>query len=204
MATSSINLSPNLIGAQTSQFQAAVDARSPISATQRKEKGVIAHISAFGQFQSSLADLQNKAQSLKNLSNPPTFQDLQVVVQGFVQSVNSLKESASRLASRQNDPIADSRLGQAANNVRKAVDEDDRNTLSALQKVGVSRQADGMFSIHETQLGESFQNDRSGAFSAMFKAADRVAQVAEPVQSINTGGYAASKTIASYVSVAAL
>ena len=204
MAISSINLSPNLIGAQISQFQADIDAQRPSAASQSKGNSVIAHISAFGQFQSTLADLQSKAQSLKNLSNPPTFQDLQVVVQGFVQSVNSLKESASRLAPKQSELSADSRLGQAANNVRKAVDGNDRNTLSALQKVGVSRQTDGMFSINEKQLGESFQNDRSGALSAMFKVADHVAQVAEPVQPVNTGGYAASKAIASYVSVAAL
>ncbi len=204
MAISGINLSPNLISTQTSEFQAAIGAQSPSAISQQKGNSVIAHISAFGQFQSTLADLQSKAQSLKNLSNPPTFDDLQLAVQGVVQSLNSLKENASLLASKQSALSADSRAGQAVNSARKAVDGSDLNTLSALQKAGISRQADGMFAVNEKELEKSSRDDRSGALSAMFEVADHVAQVAKPVQSTNTGGYAASKAIASYVSIAEL
>ncbi|OGT01111.1 MAG: hypothetical protein A3F73_12210 [Gallionellales bacterium RIFCSPLOWO2_12_FULL_59_22] len=209
MAISSISLSPSFIGIQASQFQAEIDARSPAANLQPKESGVIAQFSVFGQFQSSLSDLQSKAQSLRNLSMPPNFQDLQVVVQGFVQSINSLKESVSRLASKQSAPNADSKLGQAVDSVRKAVDRDGGNALPALQKVGVSRQADGMFSVNDKQLGEIFQNDRSGALSAVFEVADRFAQVAgkqytPSAQRADTVSYAASQAVTSYVSVAAL
>lgn len=213
MAISSINLSPNLIGTQISEFQAELDARRSTSASQDKPSGVIAQFSVFGQFQSSLADLQSRAQSLKNSSKPPTFQDLQVVVQGFVQSLNSLRESASRLASRQEASAAENRFAQAADGVRKVVDGDDPGALSALQKMGVSRQADGVFSVNDRQLGGLFQDDRSGALSAVSDMADRfvraadkqnTSQPAPPIQGASVGNYAAGKAVASYAAVAAL
>lgn len=196
MAIAGINLSPNLIGTQISQFQADIGARSPVAASRGVEEGVVARFSVFGQFQASLADLQSKAQSLKDLSKPPTLQDLQVVVQGFVQSLNSLRESASR-------------LGQAEDGVRKAVDGGDEGALTALQEAGVSQRADGLFSVNDRQLEKRFQDDRSGALPGMLGAAGRFVRVADeqnasrqppPIQ----GGYAASKAIASYTAVAAL
>lgn len=197
MAITGINLSPNLIGTQLSQFQADMDARSPVSASRSAGEGVVAQFSVFGQFQASLADLQSKAQALKDSSKPPTFQDLQVVVQGFVQSLNSLRENASR-------------LGQAEDGMRKAVGGDDKDTLAALQEAGVSQRADGLFSVDDRQLEKRFQDDRSGALSGMLGAAERFVRTADvsrqppPIQGGNAGGYAASKAIASYAAVAAL
>lgn len=203
MAIAGINLSPNLIGTQISQFQADIGARSPVAASRGVEEGVVARFSVFGQFQASLADLQSKAQSLKDLSKPPTLQDLQVVVQGFVQSLNSLRESASRLGQ------AEDGVRKAVDGVRRAVDGGDEGALAALQEAGVSQRADGLFSVNDQQLEKRFQDDRSGALSGMLGAAGRFVRVADeqnasrqppPIQ----GGYAASKAIASYTAVAAL
>lgn len=200
MAIAGINLSPNLIGTQLSQFQADMDARNPASASRSAGEGVVAQFSVFGQFQASLADLQSRAQALKDSSKPPTFQDLQVVVQGFVQSLNSLRENASR-------------LGQAEDGVRKAVNGDDKDTLAALQEAGVSQRADGLFSVDDRQLEKRFQDDRSDALSGMLVATERFVRAADkqdaprqppPIQGGNAGGYAASKAIASYAAVAAL
>lgn len=197
MAIAGINLSPNLIGTQLSQFQADMDARNPVSASRSAGEGVVAQFSVFGQFQASLADFQSRAQALKDSSKPPTFQDLQTVVQGFVQSLNSLRENASR-------------LGQAEDGVRKAVEGDDKDTLAALQEAGVSQRADGLFSVNDQQLEKRFQDDRSGALSGMLGAAERFVRTADvsrqppPTREGNAGGYAASKAIASYAAVAAL
>lgn len=200
MAIAGINLSPNLIGTQLSQFQAGMGARNPVSASRSAGEGVVAQFSAFGQFQASLADLQSKAQALKNSSKPPTFQDFQVVVQGFVQSLNSLRENASRLR-------------QAEDGVRKAVDGGDKDTLAALQETGVSQRADGLFSVNDQQLEKRFRDDRSGALSGMLGAAERFVRTADkqdaprqppPIRGGNAGGHAASKAIASYAAVAAL
>jgi len=210
MAVLSINPSPNLIGAQISQFQADIDARSPVANTQRAESGVVAQFSVFGQFQASLSDLQSKAQSLKSLSVPPTFQDLQLAVHGFVDSLNSLRENARQLAARQEALASEKR---DADSVLKAVDENDGNMRSALQQAGISQDADGTFSVNERQLGTFIQHDRSGALSNAFGVADHFAQFADrqtalpqlqSAQTASTAGYAASKAIASYAAVAAL
>ncbi len=185
MAISSVNLSPNTIGTPTSQVQVGFDPQNPLTTLQHKEDSAIAQLSAFGQVKASIADLQSKAQSLKNFSKPPTFGDLQVVVQGFVQSFNSLNKNISQLGSKQGALSADSRPGQALNNIRQAVAGANQSGLSALQKMGISQQANGTFSINQKQLEKSFQDNRPSALSTIFDLANRVTQATDKQLSAN-------------------
>jgi len=185
MVISGINTLPNTTSAPASQAQAGLDPQNPPSTLQSSKNSVVAQLSAFGQVKASLADLQNKAQALKNFSKPPTFTDFQLVVQGFVQSFNSLNKNVSTLTSKQGALNADSHSGQALNNVRQAVAGANQNTFSSLQKMGISQQANGTFSINQNQLAKSFQDNRSGSLSTVFSLANRVTQATDKYISAN-------------------
>lgn len=175
MITSINYLPPNAVG--TSNASAGSGLQTPLASPQLKEGGAIAQLSAFGQVKSSLVDLQNKAQALKSFSKPPTLEDFKVVVQGFVQSFNSISNGVKELTSKQGALGADSRLDQGLNDVRKAVNGDNGNAFTSLQKLGISQQENGAFSINQKQLGKSFQDNRSGVLSAASDIANRVTLV---------------------------
>lgn len=175
MITSINYLPSNAVG--TSAAQTGSGSRTPLASPQFNEGGAVAQLSALGQVKSSLADLQNKAQALKSFSKPPTLEDFKVVVQGFVQSFNSISKSVKELTSKQSTLGTDSRPVHALNDVRKAVNGDNGNTFTSLQKLGISQQADGVFSINQKQLDKSFQDNRSGVLSAASDIADRVTLV---------------------------
>ena len=185
MAISIVGLSPNTASTSTTQVSAGLDPQSSLSTLQSNEKNALAQLSSLGQVKSSLADLQNKAGALKNFSKPPTFADFQVVVQGFVQSFNSLNKNASALASKQDALNADNRSGQALNSVNNAITDANGRGLSALQKMGISQQANGAFSINQNQLAKSFQENRPGTLSAIFDLANRVTQATDKYISAN-------------------
>lgn len=185
MDISSVNLSLNTLGTSTSQVQAGSDSQSPFATLQQKEGSAVAQLSAFGQVKASLADLQNNAQALKNFSKPPTFSDFQVVVQGFVQSFNSLGKNVAALTSKQGALNDNSRSGQALSHVNKAIAGANQDGLSALQKMGVTQQSNGTFSINQKQLEKSFQDNRPKALATVFDLANRVIQVTDKQISAN-------------------
>ena len=185
MTISIVGLSSNTTSTSTSQVPAGFDPQSPLSTLQSTEKSALAQLSSLGQAKSSLADLQNKAGALKNFSKPPTFADFQVVVQGFVQSFNSLNKNVSTLASKQDALNADSRSGQALNSISKAIVGANGSGLSGLQKMGISQQANGTFSINQNQLAKSFQDNRPGTLSTIFDLANRVTQATDKYISAN-------------------
>lgn len=173
----SINYLPlNAVGTSNASVDSV--SQTPLASPQLKGGGAVAQLSAFGQVKSSLVDLQNKAYALKNLSKPPTLEDFKVVVQGFVQSLNSINKGVKESASKQGALNTDSRPGQALNDVRKAVNGDSANAFASLQKLGISQQADGAFSINQKQLKKSFQDNRSGVLAAASDIANRVTLVA--------------------------
>ena len=185
MAISIVGLSSNTIGTPLNQVAAGFDPKTPLSTLQSKENSATAQLSAFSQVKSSLADLQNKAGALKNFSKPPTFADFQVVVQGFVQSFNSLNKNVGTLTSKQGALNADSRSGQALNSVNKAIAGANDGGLSALQKMGISQQTNGAFSINQNQLAKSFQDNRPGMLATVFDLANRVTQATDKYISAN-------------------
>ena len=191
MAISGVGLSSNISSTPAVQGGVGPDSQNPLSTLQSKEKSALTQLSAFGQVKSSLADLQNKAEALKSFSKPPTFSDFQVVVQGFVQSVNSLNKTVSALTSKQGVLNADSRSGQALNSVNKAIDGANGGGLSGLQKMGISQQANGTFSVNQKQLEKSFQDNRPGALSTICDLANRVTQATD--KQISSNGFIGKK-----------
>lgn len=175
MDISAVNLSSYIFGA-SSQTQAAVDAQNTPGSFKRTDIGTIVQLSLYGQTQASLADLQTHAQGLNNLNRPPTFEDFQVVVQGFVQSLNSFGKSAGQLAAKQDVLNPDSR-SQALNKVSNAVA--DPGELATLNKIGISQGAGGTFSINQKQLGKSFLNNSTDTVNTIFNFADRVTQAVD-------------------------
>ncbi|MBI5438092.1 MAG: flagellar filament capping protein FliD [Nitrosomonadales bacterium] len=182
------------IGAYTSEGQADAVSQSslvtqqspltpitldPLAALRRIETSTVTQLSSYGRIKSSLADLQDKARALKNISQPPTLSEFKVVVQAFVQSFNSINKTVSDLTSKKGALNTENRPSQALNDIRKAVGGSKGNALSSLKELGISQQADGTFAIDQKQLEKSFKDNPKDALSAISGLASRVTQASD-------------------------
>jgi uncharacterized protein YaaR (DUF327 family) len=182
---------PTAISSYTSQGQADTVSKSslvtqqspltsitldPLTALRRLEVSTVTQLSSYGQIKSSLADLQDKARALKNISQPPTLTEFKGVVQAFVQSFNSISQTVSNLTSKKGVLNTENRPSQALSDIRKAVAGADENALSSLKKLGVSQQADGMFAINKKKFEKSFLDNPKDALSTISDLASRVIQ----------------------------
>lgn len=158
---------------------------NPLTALQRVAASTVTQLSSYGQIKSSLADLQDKALALKNISQPPTFSDFKVVVQAFVQSFNSINKTVSNLTSKKGSLNGDNRSSEALNDIRKAAGGKDGKTLSALKELGISQQADSTFSINHKEMKKSFQANPENALSTIFDLANRVTEASDKLLSDN-------------------
>jgi flagellar capping protein FliD len=176
MAISGISNSIASVGAYESQAQSA-DAQnsSPLTTLQQKQSAVQAQLSSIGRVTSSLADLQAKAQALKDFSKSPTVNDYKGVVQAFVQSFNNLSKIADEAAAqKQNASNADLRVSQAVNEVRNAISGVGDTTTGSVRKLGIERQKDGTFAMNQKTLDQAFKMDQTGFLNTLSDAADRV------------------------------
>lgn len=180
MAISSVSsLVSSGIGASPAQSESTQ--RNPVAQPQRNEVSSTTQLSAFGRTKSSLEDIKASAQAINNLSNPPTFSDLKVAVQGFVQSINALASTVKQAgldASEKSAAVVDTRPSQALNEINKAFSGQGGSSLAALQKLGISEN-EGTFSINQRQLETAFQENRQGSLSALVEVADRVESAAD-------------------------
>ncbi|MDO8465424.1 MAG: flagellar filament capping protein FliD [Gallionella sp.] len=186
------------IGAYTSQGQADAVSQSslitqqspltsitldPLSALRRIETSTVTQLSSYGQVKSSLADLQDKARALKNISQPPTLSEFKVVVQAFVQSFNSITQTVNNLTSKKGALNTENRPSQALNDIRKAVGGPKGSALSSLKELGISQQADGKFAINQKQFEKSFKDNPEDALSMISDLASRVTQATDKLLS---------------------
>jgi flagellar capping protein FliD len=186
------------IGAYTSQARADTVSQSslvtqqspltsitldPLAALRRIETSTVTQLSSYGQVKSSLADLQDKARALKNLSQPPTLLDFKGVVQAFVQSFNSVTQTVSNLTSKKGALNTENRPSQALNDIRKAAGGPKGNALSSLKELGISQQTDGTFAIDRKQLEKSFKDNPKDALSTVSGLASRVTQATDKLLS---------------------
>ena len=174
MSVSSISQTLSAVGAYDSQAQYGDAKRSIFANLQSAQSASQSNISDSGKVKSSLADLQSKARAIKNLAIPPTYNDLQVVFQGFVQSFNQLNKFVNEATSQKSN-ISSSDLGprQTLSEIQKAISGQEGR--SSLAKVGVSFQQDGSLSINQNTFFNAFQSDRSGVTTTLTGVADRVA-----------------------------
>lgn len=179
MAISSVSLTSSVIGAGASQAQGDGAQQNPLAALQRKTASTNTQLSVFGRVKLTLDDIKAKAQALENLSSPPTLSDFKVAVQGFVQSLNALNKTVNEATAKSAAIESDSRPAQALNEIRKAVAGSDGEGLSSLQKIGISSQQDGTFSINRKQLEQSLRDDPGGTLSTLSDVADRVEKAAD-------------------------
>ena len=165
MSISLVNLSSDIFGAygQTQTPTVAQPATSDNTSS-------IVKLSLYGQTRASIADLQTQAHGFKTLNMPPNFGDFQLVMQGFIHSLNSYNQ----LSQKQSALAQDSLSSQSPSNNRLATP--DAGELSSLNKMGIARQADGIYSIDQKQLGKSFMDNRSQSLSTAFNFSDRVTQ----------------------------
>jgi len=186
------------IGAYTSQARADTVSQSslvtqqspltsitldPLAALRRIETSTVTQLSSYGQVKSSLADLQDKARALKNLSQPPTLLDFKGVVQAFVQSFNSVTQTVSNLTSKKGALNTENRPSQALNDIRKAAGGPKGNALPSLKELGISQQTDGTFAIDRKQLEKSFKDNPKDALSTVSDLASRITQATDKLLS---------------------
>lgn len=159
----------------------------PLTALRRLEISTVTQLSSYGQIKSSLADLQDKARALKNISQPPTLSEFKGVVQAFVQSFNSISQAVSNLTSKKGALNTEKRPSQALNDIRKAVAGPDGNALSSLKKLGISQQTDGTFAVDQKKFEKSFLDNPKDALSTISDLADRVTQATDKQLSDSSG-----------------
>lgn len=186
MAVSVISQSITTLGAFNNQAQGGDAQSNPLANLQSKDSAAQAQLSLFGRVQSSLDDLQSKAQALKNFSKPPTLSEFKVVVQGFVQSFNNLNRTVNEVASSKPDALrSDSRLGKTLDAMRNAAAGPGGASISTLQKQGVERQKEGGLSLNQSALERAFQNDRQGSLNTFAEVADRIGKAIDRQLSSN-------------------
>jgi len=179
MAVSMVSSSIASLGAYDSQAGQASSAdaqnSNPLTTLQQKQAAVQAQFSSLGRVTSSLADLQVKAQVLKNFSQSPTLNDYKGVVQAFVQSFNNLNQVASEAAAKKSGASSTDLLAsQSVNEVRKAIAGSGDGLTGSLQKIGIVQQQDGTLAINQKTLDQAFQNDQKGLLGTLSSVADRV------------------------------
>lgn len=190
MAVSGVSQALSAVGAYDSQAQAGdAQKKPPTTFFPQQGAAVQPQLSTLGRVQSSLADLQAKAQALKNFSNPPTFEDFKTLVQGFVQSVSNLNKMVNEV--KQSALNGESRLGQALKEIQKAATGTSNTSTGALQKFGIDRQKDGTFSINQKTLEKSFQADRSAMLNTFSGVADRVGKAID--KQLSSSGFIGQK-----------
>jgi len=175
MAVTAISQTSIAVGAYTnSQAQAGDAQNTPLATLQRNASSAQTQLSPFGRVKSSLADLQAKAEALKNFSKPPTLNDFKGLVQGFVQSFNNLNKTVGEV-SRQSSELygKQSQAARTLDEIRKAAGPNEAS-IASLLKQGVERQKDGAMSLSLKTLEKSFQADRQGTLNTFSEIADRV------------------------------
>ena len=182
MAVSSISSSIVSAGAYEGQASQVLPAdaqnSNPLTALQQKQAAVQAQFSSLGRGISSLADLQAKAQALKNFSASPTLNDYKGVVQAFIQSFNNLSKLTDEAATKKQSPSStDLLVSQSVNDVRKAISGPSDSSTSSLQALGIVQQQGGTFAINQNMLDQGFSNDQKGALGTLSDVADRVGKM---------------------------
>lgn len=171
----SISYLPNAVSTSVAaQARVGAGSQNPLASLQNRESSAIAQLSAYGQVKSSLADLQNRANALKTLNQPPTFLDFQAVVQSFVQSFNALSNTVRDATAKQAVLASDNRSRQALNEVRKATFGGNQSAVAAMNNLGVVSQANGAVAINPKQLEKNFQENRPEAVATLVDLANRV------------------------------
>jgi hypothetical protein len=134
----------------------------------------ITFISQSGQARLSLDSFQALATAIQSLNVPPTVSDFEVAVLGVVSGLNGLRLSLANAAVSN----ANYREQQKADKALAAMDQDSKDSVDALQKVGITRQADGSYSIDQKQLDQAYNQDPNAAYATLTTFAAQQSQAA--------------------------
>jgi len=175
MAISSISLDPSSAGAVTTPAQGALAQRNTRSASTPDDANASARtqLSDLGRTRLSLENVQEAAETARNLNNPPTLSAFRSAVQGIVQSFNALNQTVSEANA------TDRQSAQALNEVRQAVKAPNQDGEGDLQRLGITAQQDGTFAVNQRLLDASFQQNSQAAVAALDEVADRVEQATD-------------------------
>ena len=170
MAISSAPLNSDSIDAQSAlQRRGAVPGVR--GATAGTDASFISNISPAGQAMLALDNFKASAETFKNSGSYRTVRYLQVVVQGVVGSLNALRNVLGTATATR------SKYSAAMGSVLQSIDKTTAaSELSALSKVGVVRNANGSFSIDQTQVIKAFNEDGANAFATVVDFAYQVSK----------------------------
>jgi hypothetical protein len=118
-----------------------------------------------------LEGLQAKAQALQSFNKSPNFNDFQVAVLGFVQAFNTVHTDVTKAKETTND----TRSAGALSAVSHAA-TDDKNSRTALEKLGITLQKDGSLSVDQAKLEKSFREDQPKTVNTLAELGLRVDQ----------------------------
>lgn len=165
------------IDAQSALQRKGVPPSAGVRGTQpaASDASFVSNISPAGQAMLALDNFQSSAETFKSSASYRTIRYLQVVVQGVVGSLNSLRNVLTAAATTR------SRYSAAMGSILEAIDRSAADgNLVALQQVGIQRNSNGSFSINQEQVIKAYNEDGANAFSTVVDFAYKVSK-APPV-----------------------
>jgi hypothetical protein len=163
MAISSAPLNSDSIDTQTA-LQRKGSVQSLAGAASKTEGSYVTHISAAGQAMLALDNFQTYAEKIQTTSSFRTPRYLQNMVEGVVESLNTLRGWLSAAASVKSRYTASSAKTLEA--IDKAVTSNEAN-LAALKRLGVERKADGSFAVNPAQVVKAYGDNPENAFATV-------------------------------------
>ncbi|HEY7987274.1 MAG TPA: hypothetical protein VIE17_10205 [Methylophilaceae bacterium] len=148
----------------------------------------ITFISASGQSRLSLESFQALATAVQTLNVPPTVSDFEIVVLGVVSGLSGLRLSLANAAVSN----ANYREQQKADKALQAIDQASKESVAALQKIGIDRQGDGSYTIDQKQLTKAYNEDPNATYATLTGFAAQASQAASSTDENKAQAVAAS------------
>lgn len=172
MAISSAPLNSDSIDTQTA-LQRKGSVQSLSGTASKTEGSYVTHISPAGQAMLALDNFQTYAEKIQTSSSFRSPRYLQGMVEGVVNSLNTMRSWLAAAAS------VKSRYAASSAKTLEAIDKastSNEASLAALKKLGVERQKDGNFVVNPNQLAKAYGENADDAFAAVVGFASMVSK----------------------------
>lgn len=169
--------------------------RRPVEQLVTQTESTRVRLSAFGQVQSAVADVQTAAKGLQDSKQLQTVDSARKAAEAFVKAYNAEGSTTAALSRRGDYRTSagvladDSRVRSTSSELQRTV----RNNQSALQQAGFTRQNDGTLAIDAKAFDAAFAKDANAVRQSL-------GAVGSQAEAVTTRQLSASGTVGSAVS----
>ena len=171
--------STGLTTAQQTETQTA-EKLSPLTSSLRKADarlqtqlgGTTANLSSLGKFKAAVAQTQVTARNLSGLQDTSSSDDVKKALNRFITDFNAMVASAKTVTGSSNET---NRIGRG---MARAITAD-LSQIGVLNRMGVSKAADGTLQLNTAQFTTAYQASPTGIRTALAKLGQLADKVAE-------------------------